>query len=566
MKQFKVRYAGWGRLIALFLFAFLIRLIGVDHGAVIADERINEAAKVLTGQLVPDQHFYPPLLNYITAIVYGAMFAIGKVFGVWADATAFREQYFQDPTVFSVAGRCLVAALSALSAPIAYVFARQLRYSAREALVISTLIVLAPITVYLSFMYKGDPALATFSLLTVCLMVRKIADVNSVRTDVLLAVSMALALSFKHSFALLMGPLALAYLYSVFPLLGLKGTFKSVGRIFLVGAIAWPILNIGIVLDFQNFLNFQKIQSVMSISQGPTLFQALVLLVERMLHLQSGLGIILPILFVLLPYAAPRNEYRRMLLSIWAATIVGMVFVAYLVKLRQPEHLWVSFFVIVAMFAAVTLVELARKFQSAGRAIGVATYIVALVGCFGIWQQTLAAPITSEIASVIEARFADRKIATGIPLPTVPQSKTAQEYEFARLQKTAEKYQVELPPLSQERIVPADSPNKQFILPLPNPMSGLEDTTDEDLIGIVRAYAWPPQINDWTLDRWLADGVDVFVVANLAHAMTENSSLMLRAFYRDLNDRCDVAAEFAPRKPLFLERDTVILDCAKLRE
>lgn len=564
MKLLGSRHAGWACLLVLFLSAFFLRVIGVDHGAVIADERINEAAKVLTGQLIPDQHFYPPLLNYMTAILYGAMFAIGKLFGVWADPTAFREQYFQDPTVFSVAGRCLVASLSALSAPIAYVFARQLRYSTRESLVISSLLMLAPITVYLSFMYKGDPALATFSLLTVCLMVRKIEDVTAARTDVLLALSMALALSFKHSFALLMGPLAIAYLYSVFPLLGWSGTFKSVGRIFLVGAITWPILNIGIVLDFQNFMNFQKIQSVMSISQGATLMQALILLLERMVHINSGLGFILPVLFALFPFAAPRTEYRRMMLSIWVATIVGMVFVAYLVKLRQPEHLWVSFFVIVAMFAAVTLVELARRFRTAGQALGFAAIATALVGCFGIWQQTIATPITSEIARVIETRFADRKIATGIPLPSVRQSRAAQDYEFSRLLKTADKYQVELPPLSPERIVPLDSPNKQFILPLPNPMSGLEDTKDEDLVGIVRPYAWPPQIEDWTLDVWRADGVDVFVVANLAHAMNENSSQMLRAFYRDLNERCDIAAEFAPRKPLFLERTTVILDCGKL--
>lgn len=552
----------WKWMIALFAVALVVRIIGVDHGAIIGDERINEAAKVLTGRLVPDQHFYPPLLNYLTAILYGFMFAVGKVMGVWPDATAFRSQYFQDPTIFSVAGRVLVAAISALMAPIAYKFARKMKYEMGEALLISTVILLAPLSVYLSFMYKGDPALASFSLLTILLMVRKSQVPESWRLDIWLALSMVLALSFKHSFALNMLPLAIAYLVAIYPLVGVSGTLWSVVRIFLVGVITWPVLNIGIVLDFQNFLDFQKIQSVMSITEGATLSQSLGLLVERVFHLQSGLGLILPVLFLAFPLVANRTVQPRMLISIWLATIAGMILVAYLVRLRQPEHLWVSFFVVVAFFAALTLIEILRMHRAVGRILGAGVLALAIFGCLGLWQQTLARPITQEIASVIQENYSVRKIATGIPLPTVPQSRIAQDYEVARHQRTANKYDIELPPLSAERIIPLNSPNSQFILPLPNPMSGLENARDEDLVGNIRPYAWPPQIADWTLDAWLADGVDVFVVSNLPYLMHETSSVMLRAFYQDLNERCKVTAEFEPRKPLFLERKTIIMDCS----
>jgi hypothetical protein len=447
-------------------------------------------------------------------------------------------------------------------APIAYRFVRRLNYSVTEALAVSGLILLTPISVYLSFIYKGDPALATFTLLTVSLMVARVDTAKPVQVDIFLALSMALALSFKHSFVLYMAPLAVAYVVSIAPLFGLRGTLMSLGRILGVGLISWPLLNIGIVLDLKNFLEFQKIQSVMSITEGATLFDALALLIKRVTHLQSGLGYILPLLFLCFPIVAPASPYRRMLLSIWGATVAAMVLVAFLVKLRQPEHLWVPFFVVVALFAAITIIELVRRSKTLGRTVGVAAFAIALLGCVGIWQQTLARPITVEIAEVLKSRFADRKIATGMPLPTVLQSRQAQDYELARVQKTADKYQVELPPIAQERIIPTDRANARFIVPLPNPMSGLEDAKDEDLIGVIRAFAWPPQKEDWTLDLWLADGVDIFVVSNLPYLTTETSSQMLRAFYQDLENRCEIAAEFKPRKPLFLERPSTILDCS----
>ncbi|MFY0597531.1 MAG: hypothetical protein JXQ85_13960 [Cognatishimia sp.] len=549
----------------LFTIGFAIRTIGVDHGAILGDERINEAAKVLTGQLVPDHHFYPPLLNYVTAVVYGGMFAIGKVLGIWPDPTAFRAQYFIDPTIFNVAGRVLVAAIAALTAPIAYWFARRMDYSKLESLFISAFLLVTPISVYLSYIFKGDPGLASFSLLSVSIFVIKVKSGVSPKLDVALALVMVLALSFKHSYLFLMLPLAVSYLACVIPSIGAIETLKSVLRIFITGLIAWPILNIGIVLDFQNFLAFQKVQSVMSITSGGTFVEALQLLWSRMIHWQSGIGVILSILFATFPLVALGTKAPRALIAAWGAVVLGMVLVVYLVRLRQPEHLWVSYFVIMVLFAGITLVEVTRLLKPLGVFVGATALGIALVGCIGIWQQTLARPMTQDIAASLTARYTDRKVATGIPLPQVPQSRVAQDYEFSRHQKTAEKYKISLPPLSEERIVPLDRAGTQFILPLPNPMSGLENARDEDLIGNIQPYAWPPQITDWRLDAWIEDGVDVFVVSNLAFLRTETTSDMLRAFYNELNERCQIAERFHPRKPLFLERETVIMDCANAR-
>ena len=71
------KWVGTMSVLVLFTVAFLLRAVGADYGYFHGDERINEAAKVLTGQLVPEQHFYPPLINYLNAIGLAGLFGLG---------------------------------------------------------------------------------------------------------------------------------------------------------------------------------------------------------------------------------------------------------------------------------------------------------------------------------------------------------------------------------------------------------------------------------------------------------------------------------------------------------
>src|SRR5262245_24077417 len=77
----------------LFLFALVPRMAGLLWGSISGDENLSDSAKVLAGQLVPGHHFYPPLLNYLNAAAYAALFAIGRLTGVWGSIAAFREQW-----------------------------------------------------------------------------------------------------------------------------------------------------------------------------------------------------------------------------------------------------------------------------------------------------------------------------------------------------------------------------------------------------------------------------------------------------------------------------------------
>jgi hypothetical protein len=86
--------------LALFAVALGLRLIGLDYGYFHGDERVNDAAKVLAGQLVPGQHFYPPFINYLNAVALVALFPVGLLSGWWEGAGDFRAAYFIDPTPF----------------------------------------------------------------------------------------------------------------------------------------------------------------------------------------------------------------------------------------------------------------------------------------------------------------------------------------------------------------------------------------------------------------------------------------------------------------------------------
>ncbi len=429
-------------------------------------------------------------------------------------------------------------------------------------MIVALFAVITPISVYLSYIYKGDVPQATATVFVVLCLIQKWNAPDSRAQDFYLGLALTLALSFKHSFIFFMAPLFVGYIAVFWPHLGTARLSASLLRVLATGLLLWPLLNIGILLDLENFLNFQKIQAVMSITDGAGLIDALVLLIERALHWQSGLGLLMPLAFAAYPLFAHRTHNAAVTLMIWLALVAGMVLVAYLVRLRQPEHLWVSFFVVMQLFGAFSLVLLARLLRPLGWvAIGTAVSL-AMIGCIGIWRETLARPIASDIAVYLQTQHAGRKAVTGVPLP-LQQSRAAQDYEFEIVDRTAEKYDITLPERAAERRVSVDLEQAYFVVPIPAVMFGLEDSTDAELDGKIRAYAWPPQQIDWTLDNWIKDDITLFVVTNLAYLQNETPSEMLRVFYQDLVSRCAVDAEFLPRKPLFLERQITVLDCEK---
>jgi hypothetical protein len=558
-------------LLLLFIGAWAIRSVGVDYGYFHGDERMNDAAKAMTGQLIPGQHFYPPLLNYINAVGFAGLFAVGKGLSWWQSAGDFRAQYFDDPTIFYITARFLTGAMGALIAPLAFVIARGLKQSVARAAIVGVMVGITPLGVYFSFIAKGDVPLATATILIVLVFLQRMRVPASMRLDVMLGLVVVIGLSFKHSLVFFLVPLLIAHGALLLPQTGGRGYLRALGTSLLTILVTWPVLNIGIVLDFENFITFQKIQAVMSVQEDASLWQAMGLWLDRATHLQWGINGVMVIAFLLLPVllmsGASRLPQRRALMALWLVTGVGILLLAAVVRLRQPEHLWISFFMVMQLLAALALVDLAGHARRAvsgiawgALGISAALSIYALVL---LWGQTLAAPVTQDISRIISQEYADRKVLTGVVLD-IPKTMAAQAFEFARLDGLAAKYDVQMPERAPERTIQTDVTGSVFHIPMPGVMFGLEDATDEELKGKVKPYAWPLQKQEWQVKHWVAQGFDVIVVSHLEYLINETPSATFRKFYASLAQTCTAAHVIAPRKPLFLEREVIIFDCANV--
>lgn len=554
--------------LSLFLFAFSIRLVGVDYGYLLGDERINDAAKFLTGQLIPGQHFYPPLFNYINGVAFGLLFAIGKFAGWWADAGGFRAQYFEDPTAFYITARAVTAASGALMAPLFYAFARVLCLAKHHAFVIALLGAAAPIAVYFSYIAKSDIPLATATVLTALIFLKKVRVPLAWRWDVALGASAALALSFKHSIVIFLAPLLVAHAILLLNRIPLKAYIRSLAISLLSLAVLWPVLNIGIVLDLENFISFQKIQAVMSVKEDASFWASVSLWFGRATSLQWGIGWVMVFGYMVTPFwlLSSRNKLlsHDVLIALWAVTFVAMLTTVYLVRMRQPEHFWIAHFAIMQLLASLVLVDMLR--QTYGWVARLCDGALVLSGVLSVlalallWKQTLAEPMTTDISAVVREDFADRKIVTGVEL-SVPQKMEAQQEEFARINRVAAKYNVVMPERNAARYILEDAEGAIFYVPMPVTMWGLEDATDEDLGPNIQPYAWPLQQEEWKLPYWLDQGFDVFIVPDLPYLLNETPSLLMQVFYAELVESCRQSNVIPPRKPLFVEREVTIFDC-----
>src|SRR5690554_2966697 len=65
---------------------------------------IKQALAFGTGDLNPHRWVYPTAYTYLLAFSYGVVYAVGHLFGVYADLSHFAAQFFADPRVFMWTG------------------------------------------------------------------------------------------------------------------------------------------------------------------------------------------------------------------------------------------------------------------------------------------------------------------------------------------------------------------------------------------------------------------------------------------------------------------------------
>jgi hypothetical protein len=553
----------------LFIAALTLRLIGIKYGYWHGDERVNEAAKVLTGQLVPDQHFYPPLFNYLVALAYAGMYAIGRVIPFWHDASEFRALYFTDPTVFYISARFITAIMSAFIAPLFYLIARELNLGRWPSLLTAALAIFLPVSVLLAHVAKSDVPLATMTIAVLYCLLLKYRNPRSLGLDAALGLAVSLAFSFKQSFLFPAIPLAAWHIYWLSSTLTRVELLRSLAVSFIVCVGSWIILNIGIILDLEDFLAYQKIQAKMSVRSSPFFGGALVW-ADLATDAAKGVTLISVLLFFAFPIFLTTRLWRSTaklpLGCFWAAVVVASLIVIATTGERQHEGLWLPYFTAMQLFVGLLLAMLVNSSNRALRFSGIGLFILALLsstsGVFKVLDQALAKPITDDVAQFVRENYSERKIVTSFDI-RIPQRKEAQELEFARAQRLAEKYKIELPPRSNENIVKYSREDSIFHVFLPTTMFGLEHATDETLDGTVKPYAWPLQEEEWKLDHWLGSGFDIFIIRGFEYWRDQQNAPLIRNFFIEMEHRCALTRHYQSRKDLYLESRVAIFDCAR---
>ncbi len=555
--------------LCLYLIALVLRASGADYGYFHGDERINDAAKVMTGQLVPGQHFYPPLINYLNAVAFAGLFTFGLGTGMWSSPGEFRAAYFEDPTPFYLTARYTTAMISALMAPLFFAFARQAQLKTPIAVWIGLMGALFPLGVFMAHIAKGDSALAVAIVWVFFCLWKRVETKHPKRWDFMTGLGVVLAVSFKHSAVFILGPLAIGWIIILLRREGMQSCLASALRAGVGVLILWPILNIGILLDLENFLEYQEIQSVMSVQEGEGFAVGLTTLAARSLDLYWGLNPVIALLVLLTPLGllARRVIYlpnRDVLWVIWGSLMVGSLMTAYITGSRQPEHLWIANFAGFLLLACMVLGSAAavaeRGWRIAALSVGGVATLLAVVGAAVPVSQAMAVPVTEDLEAYLNRNFGADRILTSQPLG-VQQHALAQDMELQRLDRLAKKYNVELPEMAPERLIRNTNPNALFYVNAPSAMYGLEDVDEEDVNYEVKAHSWPLQKEEWQLGYWRDKGFRILVVRDLDYLLTEVSSDLMRDYYQSVAEQCLAVKTFEARKPLFLERPVTVFEC-----
>lgn len=547
----------------VFAAALAVRMVGIDWHGVHADENPGAAAKVLAGQFSADLQYYPPFLNYCTAALYAGYFVVGKLFGLWTSVLEFRSAFFADRTPFYVLLRFVCASWAALSAPLVYFLALRLRQGRWAAIVAGLATAAVPASVFFSHIGKSDNGIAPAFLLAMLMALRLIERPDDRLRQVALGAALAFGFSVKHSILFLLAPGAVLVLVELMRT-GVTGWQLARVSAFTAAAatIVWIPMNVGILLDPVGFLAAQVVQSQMSHRDAP-LEQTLSVFLEVVTS-EGGIPLAILVAWAAMPLAIVRLKEQSVRFTfwlLWLPTAASIAVVALIAGDRQPIYLWLPQMVLMSVAVVLLLTHAASR---AGHSVRVAALaaLALFIGMFmvrseAILAQSSAPPLLREVADEIRRTVApSEKILSTTSLSAyLDLASAGADFDRARHDRLARKYNVQLPPIAPESLV--TKLTGYTVASFPLVIGGLE-RTDPDEVKVVLPHAWPLQREEWHLDYWLNQGFRVLVV-------TKESELAAVPAYRpmfaEIRNRCKATATFTSKRPLFNDFDTVIYRC-----
>ena len=542
-------------LVVLYLIALAVRVVGVWWGAPYGDERPQYAARVLVGELVPADHFYPPLLYYIHAVAYVVLFAVGRLVAMWHDLGEFREAFFERPHLFTVTCRLVVAMFAAGIAPLGAIIARRLGVGVRWAWVVGLVIGLHPVSVWWSHVSKPQMPMATGVFLMTAAVLYAVDRPGRRRPWIYLGLAIAIAVAFKQTaafFALSM-TLGLGITQAVVHRIGFRELLTRGGLLGLSALLLWCPLSVGVLMDLEGFIAYQEIQAAMS---------------NRSASFGEIAGLLVPMLGstvegatwpgLLIGLAAPFLNRSPKHLLLFGSNVSALVLVVMIAGPRITPALLLPFTGLFLLHGVIACALYAQAEGSRPKRVGQLGVLICLAGVTWGTQtvvvQALRPPMGKRVVQVLDQLggpaelriLASKKDYLGVPIAF-----TAQEEERQRHERLAQKYGVALPERPPERSKPRGDQSRAFhVREFPWATHGLEVYTDEELDGAVRALAWPIQPEEWSLDYWRDRGFRVFIVMDLGINRTVP---IYRAFFQSLREQAELVAKLETKRELFFE-------------
>jgi len=203
----------WLLLSAIILLGAITRFFNLNFGLPFRyrpDEQIiiEIALKFGSGDLNPHFFDYPSLLFYLLFFIYGIFFVIGKVAGLFGNSTEYMGAYFADPTVWHLIGRSFIALLGTACIPLVYIIGKR-AYGKAVGLAAAFWLAFIFIHVRDSHFISTD-ILMNFFLLCAFLGMTYILKTESLKSVLLTAVFIGLAVGAKYPAGALVIPFVLA--------------------------------------------------------------------------------------------------------------------------------------------------------------------------------------------------------------------------------------------------------------------------------------------------------------------------------------------------------------------
>jgi 4-amino-4-deoxy-L-arabinose transferase-like glycosyltransferase len=181
-----------------------LRLFGIGHGLpylynVDEPDFVSISVHMLrTEHLNPHWWGHPgSTYLYMLEVLYGAIYAIGHVFHVYASPAQYQLQYLNDPSIFYLSGRILSTLFAAASIGLVYAIGARL-FSRTAALFAAAILAVAPYHVEVSQLVRTDIVATFFVLCAFWFLTEAIRNADSVRAYALSGICVGLATVTKY--------------------------------------------------------------------------------------------------------------------------------------------------------------------------------------------------------------------------------------------------------------------------------------------------------------------------------------------------------------------------------